>query len=136
MPLTPNGKVDRKALPMPTWQASNTYEPPRNQLEEMLTSLWAETLGLTLVGIRDNFFEIGGDSISATRILNHIQKNLSIEVPLGVLFKASTIADLSDYLSKSEDWDPLISMLPIKSSGSEPPLFCIHPALGLSWGYA
>ncbi|QUX95333.1 non-ribosomal peptide synthetase [Marinomonas sp. CT5] len=136
MPLTPNGKVDRKALPMPTWQASNTYEPPRNKLEEMLTSLWAETLGLTLVGIRDNFFEIGGDSISATRILNHIQKNLSIEVPLGVLFKASTIADLSDYLSKSEDWDPLISMLPIKSSGSEPPLFCIHPALGLSWGYA
>ena len=136
MPLTPNGKVDRKALPMPTWQASNTYEPPRNQLEEMLTSLWAETLGLTLVGIRDNFFEIGGDSISATRILNHIQKNLSIEVPLGVLFKASTIADLSDYLSKSEDWDPLISMLPIKSSGSESPLFCIHPALGLSWGYA
>ncbi|UTV98198.1 amino acid adenylation domain-containing protein [Marinomonas rhizomae] len=136
IPLTPNGKVDRKALPLPTWQASNSYEPPRNQLEEMLTSLWAETLGLTLVGIRDNFFEIGGDSISATRILNHIQKNLLIEVPLGVLFKASTIADLSDYLSKSEDWDPMISTLPIKSSGTDSPLFCIHPALGLSWGYA
>lgn len=136
MPLTPNGKVDRKALPLPTWQASNSYEPPRNQLEEMLTSLWAETLGLTLVGIRDNFFEIGGDSISATRILNHIQKNLLIEVPLGVLFKASTIADLSDYLSRSDDWDPMISTLPIKSSGTDSPLFCIHPALGLSWGYA
>jgi enterobactin synthetase component F len=136
MPLTPNGKVNRKALPLPTWQASNSYEAPRNQLEEMLTNLWAETLGLTLVGIRDNFFEIGGDSISATRILNHIQKNLLIEVPLGVLFKASTIADLSDYLSRSEDWDPMISMLPIKSSGTDSPLFCIHPALGLSWGYA
>jgi enterobactin synthetase component F len=136
MPLTPNGKVDRKALPLPTWQASNNYEPPRNQLEEMLTNLWAETLGLTLVGIRDNFFEIGGDSISATRILNHIQKNLLIEVPLGVLFKASTIADLSDYLSRNDDWDPMISPLPIKSSGTDSPLFCIHPALGLSWGYA
>ncbi|MGO2511670.1 amino acid adenylation domain-containing protein [Marinomonas polaris] len=136
MPLTPNGKVDRKALPLPTWQASNSYEPPRNQLEEMLTNLWAETLGLTLVGIRDNFFEIGGDSISATRILNHIQKNLLIEVPLGVLFKTSTIADLSDYLSRSDDWDPMISTLPIKSSGTDSPLFCIHPALGLAWGYA
>ncbi|QRV24531.1 non-ribosomal peptide synthetase [Marinomonas foliarum] len=136
MPLTPNGKVDRKALPLPSWQASNSYEPPRNQLEEMLTTLWAETLGLTLVGIRDNFFEIGGDSISATRILNHIQKNLLVEVPLGVLFKASTIADLSDYLSSSEDWDPMISTLPIKSSGTDSPLFCVHPALGLSWGYS
>lgn len=136
LPLTANGKVDRKALPLPTWQASNSYEAPRNQLEEMLANLWAETLGLTLVGIHDNFFEIGGDSISATRILNHIQKNLLIEVPLGVLFKASTIADLSDYLSHSDDWDPMISMLPIKSSGTDSPLFCIHPALGLSWGYA
>jgi len=136
MPLTPNGKVDRKALPLPTWQTSNRYEPPRNQLEEMLTHLWAETLGLTLVGIHDNFFEIGGDSISATRILNHIQKNLLVEVPLGVLFKASTIADLSEYLNRSEDWDPMIGMLPIKSHGTEPPLFCIHPALGLAWGYA
>ena len=136
MPLTPNGKVDRKALPQPTWHSSNSYEPPRNQLEEMLANLWAETLGLTLVGIYDNFFEIGGDSISATRILNHIQKNLAIEVPLGVLFKASTIADLSEHLSQSDDWDPMISTLPIKSSGTDAPLFCIHPALGLSWGYA
>ncbi|PYF83328.1 enterobactin synthetase component F [Marinomonas alcarazii] len=136
MPLTPNGKVNRKALPLPTWQASNSYVKPRNQLEEMLANLWAETLGLKLVGIHDNFFEIGGDSISATKILNHIQKNLLIEVPLGVLFKASTIAELSDYLSHSDDWDPMIGMLPIKSSGTEKPLFCIHPALGLAWGYA
>lgn len=136
LPLTPNGKVNRKALPMPTWQASNHYEPPRDQLEEMLTTLWSETLGITLVGIHDNFFEIGGDSISATRIINHLQKTLLIDVPLGVLFKASTIADFSEHLRKNDHWDPLITTLPIKPSGEDTPLFCIHPALGLSWGYA
>ncbi|MFN3987982.1 MAG: amino acid adenylation domain-containing protein [Rhodocyclaceae bacterium] len=136
MPLTPNGKVDRKALPLPAWHASSRYAPPRNRLEEMLVNLWAESLGRPHVGIHDNFFEIGGDSISATRILNTIRKTLSVEVPLGVLFKASTISDLSEYLSGSEDWDPLISPLPIRPSGDDPPLFCIHPALGLAWGYA
>jgi len=136
MPLTPNGKINRKALPQPSWQAANHYQAPRNHTEEMLANLWAETLGLTLVGIHDNFFEIGGDSITATRILHKLEQNLSMDIPLGVLFKAATIAELAEHLQQTSNWNPLQALLPIKSSGEHTPLFCIHPALGLSWGYA
>ncbi|BFM51422.1 amino acid adenylation domain-containing protein [Marinomonas sp. THO17] len=136
MPLTPNGKINRKALPQPSWQSANHYQAPRNHTEKMLANLWAETLGLTLVGIHDNFFEIGGDSISATRILHKLEHNLGMEIPLGVLFKAATIAELAEHLQQTSNWNPLQPLLPIKSAGDHAPLFCIHPALGLSWGYA
>ncbi|WP_394179960.1 amino acid adenylation domain-containing protein [Marinomonas posidonica] len=136
MPLTPNGKINRKALPQPSWQAANHYQAPRNHTEEMLANLWAETLGLTLVGIHDNFFEIGGDSITATRLLHKLEQNLGMDIPLGVLFKAATIAELAEHLQQTSHWNPLQALLPIKSSGEHAPLFCIHPALGLSWGYA
>lgn len=136
MPLTPNGKINRKALPQPAWQAFNTYTAPRNEMEETLANLWASTLGVTKVGIHDNFFEIGGDSISATLMINQVKHTLNIDIPLGILFKSPTIADISEHLKTRQHYDPLAHILPIRAEGSEAPLFCIHPALGISLGYA
>ncbi|WP_428241317.1 amino acid adenylation domain-containing protein [Gynuella sp.] len=136
LPLTPNGKIDRKALPLPVWHAARSYVPPRTPAEEMVASIWAETLGLEKVGIYDNFFEIGGDSISATKILNRINETMAIDVPLSAMFTSATIADLTDQLRRDDSWDPLGVVLPIKTDGTAAPLFCIHPAIGLSWAYA
>lgn len=135
MPLTPNGKINRKALPQPIWTNSNHYVAPRNKTEMALALLWEDILGVRRVGINDNFFEIGGDSISATRMINQAKKQLLIDIPLGVLFKTSTIVDITELLNEDNHHDPLAHVLPIKTDGDEPPLFCVHPALGLSLGY-
>ncbi|ODC04609.1 hypothetical protein BFW38_14815 [Terasakiispira papahanaumokuakeensis] len=136
LPLTPNGKINRKALPKPAWRTLNAYTAPRNALEETLATLWSTILGVTKVGIHDNFFEIGGDSINATMMINQVKQTLSLDIPLGILFKSPTIADISDHFDTRQHYDPLAHILSIRTEGSEPPLFCIHPALGLSLGYA
>ncbi|SBS30210.1 Dimodular nonribosomal peptide synthase [Marinomonas spartinae] len=135
MPLTPNGKINRKALPKPNWTDSSHYVAPRNKTEAALATLWEDVLGVRRVGIHDNFFAIGGDSISATKMINLVKKQLLIEIPLGVLFKTSTISDLAEMLDSDHHHDPLAHVLPLKTDGDEAPLFCIHPALGLSLSY-
>jgi len=99
MPLTPNGKIDRKALPDPELRAMVAeYVAPRNETEARLASIWQELLGAERVGINDNFFEIGGHSLLAMRVMSSIRKELSISVPIKMLFKFTSISDLSKYL--------------------------------------
>jgi len=103
IPLTSNGKVDRKALPLPGPLESKTYKAPRNEIERKLTGLWPEILGKTQnsIGIDDNFFQLGGHSLSAARLVSRIHKNLNVVVPVAQLFKFPTIRELAGYMNRA-----------------------------------
>jgi acyl carrier protein len=94
-PLTPNGKIDRKALPAPTVTAVAQYTPPRSDVETVIANVWAETLRLDRVGIHDNFFELGGHSLLATQLVTRLRQTLRIELSLRALFDAPTVAALT-----------------------------------------
>ena len=101
MPLTPNGKVDRKALPKPdNYRAvAANYVAPRDELELQVAEIWAEVLGLEKVGIYDNFFELGGYSLLAIQIVSRLRQSLEIEILLPNLFELPTVADLTARIS-------------------------------------
>ncbi|MBV9494360.1 MAG: amino acid adenylation domain-containing protein, partial [Acidobacteria bacterium] len=107
MPLTPNGKVDRKALPRPEAQpsAGDTYEPPQGAVEERLSAIWQDLLGVARVGRTDNFFELGGHSLLATRLMSKIRTGLGVDLPLRALFEGSTVAQLAASIAKGEKSD-------------------------------
>ena len=89
MPLTPNGKVDRQALAaldVLTVQPENAFVPPRNPVEEALVEIWREVLELDRVSIHDDFFEIGGHSLTASRVVSRIEQRLETKLPLRTLF--------------------------------------------------
>ncbi|HJX28874.1 MAG TPA: amino acid adenylation domain-containing protein, partial [Thermoanaerobaculia bacterium] len=96
LPLGPNGKVDRKALPAPEWQsAGESYVAPRTPVEDVLAGIWAELLGLQRVGVTDNFFNLGGHSLLATQVISRLRGAFGVEVPLRDLFEAPVLADLA-----------------------------------------
>ena len=101
MPLTPSGKIDRRALPAPDHrrpELEKGFTAPRNPIEEKLCEIWADLLDLEQVGIHDNFFEMGGHSLLATKITSQIQKTMNLEMPLQVIFEHPTIARQAEYL--------------------------------------
>jgi hypothetical protein len=105
LPLSPNGKVDRRALPAPQdVQQSSTEEqaPPRDVIEEVVATIWMEVLHITHIGIRDNFFRIGGHSLLATRLILRLSRIFRVELPLHRLFETPTIAGLSAALLEYE----------------------------------
>jgi len=101
-PLTANGKLDRKALPDPKFTDKDSYVAPRNELEQQLCTIWQEILGLKKVGITDNFFKIGGDSILTIKMLSKIRRNLKTNISLAQLFQNSTIKDISNIINNNE----------------------------------
>jgi acyl carrier protein len=98
LPLTPNGKIDRAALPAPELSAiesGSDYVAPRSAAEATLANLWAAIIGSAQVGIHDNFFALGGNSLLATRIVAQVRETLHVELPLRSLFEAPTVAELA-----------------------------------------
>jgi amino acid adenylation domain-containing protein len=96
LPLTPNGKVDRLALPDPVREGRDSVVPPQDPIEEVLASLWADTLGLERVSVEENFFELGGHSLLATRVLARLRDTLGVDLPLRAFFDRPTVAALAE----------------------------------------
>src|SRR5262249_51741848 len=112
LPLTANGKLDRKALPAPDFEAAKSqWRGARAPQEEKTCHLFAEVLGVANVGIEDNFFELGGHSLLATRISSRIRTSLGIELPIRSLFESPTVAELAKCLQTSQPARPVLKAL-------------------------
>jgi enterobactin synthetase component F len=140
LPLTPNGKLDRKALPIQESVDRKRYVEPVTDIEKKLAALWQQILNVEEVGLHDNFFELGGDSLSAAVMVANCTAHVGVELPMGSLFEAPTIADLAAVVERltGESMDPLNVMLPLRNvrNAAQRPLFCIHPMAGISFGFS
>ncbi|MEE2055913.1 amino acid adenylation domain-containing protein [Rhodococcus artemisiae] len=140
IPLTPAGKLDRRALPAPDFTARAAEgRTPDTDLERLVAEVFATHLGLTAVSADDNFFDLGGTSLLATRLVPDLSQRLNRRIGLPALFTHPTVADLAQHLGGDADNgtvdDALRVLVPLRE-GSTPALFCVHPAAGLAWGYA
>ncbi len=126
LPLTPSGKVDRRALPTPDLQSDRQekYVAPRTPVEEMLALLWAQVLKVELVGIQDNFFTLGGHSLLATQLVSRIRKIFQVELPLRELFVRPTVSELAPLIEQLQQQDLKHSAPPIlpRANNSDLPL--------------
>jgi amino acid adenylation domain-containing protein len=129
MPLTPNGKVDRRALPAPD-QAdlapTGTFAAPSDAVESQLVQMWESVLGVRPIGTRDNYFELGGHSLVAVKLMNRIEETFGKTLPIATLLEAPTIEKLAAILRRKGWTPPWSCLVPIQTTGSKPPFFCIH----------
>ncbi|WP_021592445.1 MULTISPECIES: amino acid adenylation domain-containing protein [Actinomadura] len=136
LPLTASGKLDLGALPAPRFVPRGSRAAPRTPQEEVLCRIFAEVLVLPAVGIDDNFFELGGDSLLAARLASRIRLTLGDDLPIASIVEAGTPGRLARLLGLDRRESALEVLLPLRESGSRPPLFCVHPAGGIGWSYA
>jgi amino acid adenylation domain-containing protein len=136
LPLTANGKLDRHALPAPEFAGLASGRGPATAAEQALCSLFAEVLGLEEVGVDDSFFDRGGDSLLAIRLISRIRAALSADLPIRALFRSPTPAGLAQVLDARGTTGEFEVLLPLRPEGGRPPLFCVHAVEGISWRYA
>jgi amino acid adenylation domain-containing protein len=127
MPLLPNGKVNRNALPAPEWKSTDrVFEAPANPLEQQIAKIWERVLGVQPIGATDNFFDLGGHSLLAVKLFAQFEKVFERKLPLATLFKAPTIRQLADYIrgeAKPQTWSTIVDIQP---KGTKRPIFWIH----------
>ncbi|HKR13097.1 MAG TPA: amino acid adenylation domain-containing protein [Pyrinomonadaceae bacterium] len=132
LPLTPNGKLDRRSLPAPDGKEflDNAFVAPRNTLELLLTKTWENVLKVQPIGVKNNFFDLGGDSFLAVRLFTQIANVYGKKLPPATLFHAPTIEQMASLLGEEQWSPPWSSLVPIQPGGSRAPLFCLHLAPG------
>ncbi|HVK57389.1 MAG TPA: amino acid adenylation domain-containing protein, partial [Candidatus Kapabacteria bacterium] len=128
-PLTPNEKVDRKALPVPEQSRPDlirTLVAPRDAIEQQLTKIWEKVLGVQPIGVADNFFDLGGHSLLAVKVFSQIEKILGKKLPLATLFRAPTIEEIARVLREDNQTKSWSTIVDIQPKGSRPPFYWIH----------
>jgi thioesterase domain-containing protein/acyl carrier protein len=138
LPLLPNGKVDRRALPVPDAgppALERTIAAPRSRLEERLAGIWAEVLGIEQIGIHDDFFELGGHSLLAVRLFSQIERAFGKKLPLSTLLSGATIKDFAEMLQSKQIMGSQGRVLAIQPEGMRRPLFFLPTLMGelLHW---
>ena len=125
-PRTPNGKIDRKRLPHPDLvPQQRSVIPPRNPVEERLAVIWREALHVTDVGVRDNFFDLGGHSLLLIRLISQIQKEFGQRLPVATVLESPTIEALAIVLAGETTTAAVCRVIPLKPQGTRPPFICL-----------
>lgn len=138
IPLTPNGKVDRNALPPPDITRPELDEPfvaPRNPIEEALAAIWRELLGLERVGIDDSFFDLGGHSLLAVQMMHRVERTCGAKIPLTTLLAGPTIRHLAEALAEQRGADSSSLLVKIQAGGAKLPLFFLQGDLAAGGFY-
>ncbi|WP_433523476.1 amino acid adenylation domain-containing protein [Nocardia pseudovaccinii] len=141
IPLTPTGKVDYQALPAPDWRPAR-FRPPSTALEGTVCDAFTRSLGIERVGLDDGFFTLGGNSLAAAELVARLAESTGVDVPVQWIFTDPTPESLARRIDMrrrgldEQDSDALSVLLPLRAAGNEPPLFCVHPAIGLAWGFS
>jgi len=138
LPFTPTGKLDSKALlalKPDQLGLEKEFVAPRTSVEEQMAAIWKEILELKQVGVHDNFFDSGGDSLNAVQFFCRFEETFGRKLPLATLFRAPTIAQLADLITSDNEEAEWASLVPIRSSGTKPPLFFVHSHEGNVVGY-
>jgi amino acid adenylation domain-containing protein len=129
LPRLPSGKIDRQGLPAPDHARLDSGQPfvaPRNDLEKQLVGIWQTVLAVANISMTDNFFDVGGNSLSAMYLLTNVNKTFGEKLPLAALYQAPTVEEFAKLLDHHERSVILTSLLPLQPRGSKPPLFWIH----------
>jgi len=134
LPLTANGKLDKRALPAPEYADGDRYQAPANPTEELLAGIFAQVLGLERVGVEDSFFELGGDSLLAMRMIATVNKTFDSHLAVRTLLLTPSVRGLSQQLGRH---DSSVELVPIEvlREGTGVPLCCVHEGFGLSYAY-
>ncbi|MBP6367011.1 MAG: hypothetical protein KBF68_08020 [Nitrosomonas sp.] len=103
LPLNPNGKIDRKALPSPEQFDESDYEPPVNAIEMTVAEIWADILEVPQVGLHNNFFDLGGHSLLLIKVKQKLEAHLSVSIAIVDLFRYTTVASLAKFLSQGNN---------------------------------
>ena len=135
LPLTPNGKLDRASLPDPGFAAyserGHAIVAPRTALETQLLEIWRESLGIAAIGVTDDFFDLGVDSLTAARLFARMERELERQLPLSAVFDAPTVERLAVLLESGvRESRPWSSLVPLRASGTRPGIACVHGGAG------
>jgi len=130
-PLNTNGKLDRRALPQPiTPYTGAAGTEPADPIEEQLMRIYCSVLGLTEIGANDDFFDLGGHSLTAAQLFREVNICFNLNLPLATLFRAPTVRRLANLIRDSEDEQMSAPLVEIQPKGSRPPLYCIGEVSG------
>ncbi len=137
-PISPNGKVDRRALPAPSQDAASretVYVAPRSRVEAQLVAIWQKILQVPQIGVHDNFFTLGGHSLLATQVFARIDRQIMKGLPITLLFQYPTVAQLAEVIEKQRPSEAWSALVPIKIGGNRPPFYMVHGGAGHVFNY-
>jgi amino acid adenylation domain-containing protein len=138
LPLSPNGKINRRLLPAPDWSTADGGDvvAPSDELESTLVRIWQTVLGIPNIGVRDNFFDLGGHSLMAARVLTEVEKTIGREIPLSALFRGATVESLARVIRDCQETSDPVLMEIQRGNSNRLPFFAIVPPGEESLGYA